>query len=204
MSSEEVLRGFAGGIICVLGDRKVLRFIENLFGRDARAIVEKLGNPLICSGEFTELYLVSDLLASAAAVLFRKNYVPYSAGLYAGRLRKRPPRFIPSANLLQLIYDALGPRRAVEVSEEGIKPFLYGNDILKKSVLKCYEPVSRSEVVGIIGSDGYVYGVGLSNLQSCKELASLSDLDEVAQNVFDIGWYLRGGTKPREKKYKID
>ncbi|MCD6084777.1 MAG: hypothetical protein J7J20_04470, partial [Desulfurococcales archaeon] len=170
MSSEKILRGFAGGILCVLGDRKVLKFIENLFGRDARAIVEKLGNPLICSGEFTQLYLVSDLLASAAAVLFRKNYVPYSAGLYAGRLRKRPPRFIPSANLLQLIYDALGPRRAIEVSEEGIKPFLYGNDILKKSVLKCYEPVSRSEVVGIIGSDGYVYGVGLSNLQSCKEL----------------------------------
>ena len=203
MPAEEGVRGAAGGIKCVLGGDRVLKLIEYLLGPDARSIAESLGTVLVCSGEFSEVYLVSNLMADAIATLFKRGYVPYSAGLYAGRLRRSRPEFIPSVSLLQIIYDSVGPRRAIEVSEEGLKPFLYGNDILRKSVTKCYEPVSRGEVVGILGSDGYVYGVGLSNVDSCSELSKLRDLDEVAKNVFDIGWYLRGGTEPRERKYKV-
>jgi ribosome biogenesis protein Nip4 len=75
--------------------------------------------------------------------------------------------------------------------------------VLRASVLECFEPLSKGEVVGIVGEDGFVYGVGLSVIDSCQEIEGLRNVDVVAENVFDVGWYLRGGTKARERKFKV-
>ena len=204
MPTKEVIKGSAGGIECIInnGD-EVLTLIDSMLGRDASKLVSRLGKVMICKGIFEEAYIISDTLTKVIKVIFSKGYIPYSAGLYIGRIRKSKPYFIPSINLLQLIYNELGLRRAIVVSDEGLKPFLYGNDILRKSVIECYEPLSKNDVVGIVGTEGYVYGIGLCTMERCNDLKRLKDLDLVARNVFDVGWYLRGGTEARERMFKV-
>jgi len=204
MPTKKVVKGSAGGIECVINNgEEVLKLIDDILGRDASKLVSRLGKVMICKGIFKEAYIISDTLTEVIKVIFSKGYIPYSAGLYIGRIRRSKPYFIPSINLLQLIYDELGLRRAIVVSDEGLKPFLYGNDILRKSIIRCYEPLKKNDVVGIVGTDGYVYGIGLCTIESCNDLRRLRDLDLVAKNVFDVGWYLRGGTETRERMFKI-
>lgn len=206
MSVKEVLRCRAGGIECVVSvdlELKVLNHISRLFGPDVSRYVSSLGRVIVCSGIFSEAYLVSSELLGVVKELFRSGYVPYSVGLYLGRLRFSRPYFIPSVNLLEVIYRRFGPRRALIVSESGIRPFLYGNDVLKASIISCYEPLSKGDVVGILGSDGYVYGVGLCMISSCSDVGRLKELEVVAKNIFDVGWYLRGGTEARERMFKV-
>ncbi len=204
MPTKKVMRGKAGGIECVIeSDNTVLELISYLLGSDASTLLSELGKIMVCKGIFSEVYIISNDLVEAIKIIFSKGYVPYSAGLYIGRIRRSRPQFVPSVNLLQLIYERLGPRRALIVSEEGLKPFLYGNDILRKSVVKCYEPLNKDEVVGIVSNDGYVYGIGLSVVEGCKDLNALNELDLVAKNIFDVGWYLRGGTEARERMLKV-
>jgi ribosome biogenesis protein Nip4 len=89
----------------------------------------------------------------------------------------------------------------VVVSDEGLKPFLYGRDVLKASVTNVYPKLRRKDIAFVVGSDGYVYGVGIS-LVDDSTINDLGRNDVVVKNVFDVGWYLRGGTEPREKKFK--
>ncbi len=159
---------------------------------------------LSCTGLFTEVYGVSEALAEVVNKVMESGRVPYSAGIYLGRLRTGRPSFIPSTQLYELVITTLGrPVRAVEISMGGIKPFLYGRDVLKLSVINCYEPLGRGEPVGILTPDGRVWGIGLSSISDCSELEGLRDLDVVARNIFDIGWYLRGGTEAKERKFKL-
>jgi len=204
MPNEEILKGSGGGISCyIIEGRNVLDVIAKLFGFEAATLLRSLGKLMICEGVFKEVYIVSGELINVIKVIFKSGRIPYSAGLYLGRLRREKPKLIPSVNTIQIIYDKLGFRRALIVREEGIKPFLYGNDIIKKSVIKCIEPLELGDIVGIVGEDNYVYGVGLSVIGSCNELNSLKDNDMVARNIFDVGWYLRGGTEVRERMFKL-
>ncbi|MEM2021507.1 MAG: hypothetical protein QXP80_04715 [Zestosphaera sp.] len=157
---------------------------------------------LVCSGDFDEVFLISGELARLVKEVLASGLTPYSAGLYVGRVRRGRPRFVPSVNLLQDLYreaDAL--INALVVSQEGVKPFLYGGDILKKSVIECHPPVERGEVVSVLDADMHVYGLGISRISGCEELGELRELDVVAVNMFDVGWYIRGEAYS-ERKYK--
>ncbi|MEM4791278.1 MAG: PUA domain-containing protein [Thermofilum sp.] len=159
---------------------------------------------MYCFGSFTEVYLVKPRLLGAIEAVLRSGRIPYFAGMYGGRLRSTRPEFIPSHVLIERIYEHLGrPIRAVKAMEQGIKVVLYGKDLLAESVASCFEPIELGEVVSVIGPDGYVYAIGLSTISSCEEIARLRKKDVVARSVFDLGWYLRGGTIPREAKYKL-
>jgi len=193
------------GIRCSFED--TAQFMEGvvarLFGEDAVKVFEGF-SLLVCRGEFAEAYLLRGEVTDLVKSLLDSGRVPYAAGLYAGRLRKSCPTFVPSVDFLSFLYSGLGGfRRALVVSERGLKPFLYGKDVLKASVLECFEPLSKGEVVGIVSEDGFVYGVGLSVIDSCREVKGLRNVDVVAENVFDVGWYLRGGTEARERKFKV-
>lgn len=190
-------------IKCSLGGEEVFEHVGRLFSSKALSALEGY-IPLYCSGGFTEVYLLKPELVEAVRRLLRGGRVPYSAGLYAGRLRAEKPRFIPSHILVEKVYRVLGtPVRAVVLAEEGLKTVLYGRDVLRASVLRCFEPVEPGEVLSVLGPDGYVYALALSRLGSCRSLEEMKPLDVVAKNVFDLGWYLRGGTKPRESKFKL-
>ncbi|MFN3268351.1 MAG: hypothetical protein ACK416_03720 [Zestosphaera sp.] len=157
---------------------------------------------LLCSNKITEVFILSEVIAEVVGRVVAQGLTPYSAGFYVGRLRKSKPRFIPSINLLQEMLREAGELiNAFVVADEGLKPFLYGGDILRKSVVGCYEPVRRGEIVAVLGTDKIVYGLGLSRVEGCEELKSMKDLEEVASNVFDVGWYIRGEARG-ERKYK--
>ena len=193
------------GIRCSFED--TAQFMEGvvarLFGGDAVKVFDGF-SLLVCRGEFAEAYLLRGEVVDLVKDLLGSGRVPYAAGLYAGRLRKSHPAFIPSVDFLSFLYSGLGGfRRALVVGERGLKPFLYGKDVLRASVIRCFEPLGRGEVVGVVGEDGFVYGVGLSAVNSCREVSGLRNVDVVAENVFDVGWYLRGGTEARERKFKV-
>lgn len=157
---------------------------------------------LLCSNRFTEVFILSEKLAKVVNEVMKYGLTPYSAGLYLGRVRKGMPHFIPSINILQEMYEETKKLvNALVVTDEGLKPFLYGGDILKKSVVECYPPVKKRDVVAVLGADMRVYGLGLSKIEGCEELEKKRDLEEVASNIFDVGWYIRGEAR-RERKYK--
>jgi ribosome biogenesis protein Nip4 len=196
-------------IRCFYGGTKVLEAIHKFFkGFLSMQEVKDLLNgytPLICEGVFMEAYLLSKDVLETVNILLQSGRVPYSAGIYVGRLRRKEPSFIPSTDFLQYVYSSLGRiLKALVIGGEGIKPFLYGKDVLKASVRKCIPPIKKSDIVSIVGEDQYVYGLGLSTIGSCDEISSLKRTDPVAINVFDVGWYLRGGTEARERKYRIE
>jgi ribosome biogenesis protein Nip4 len=193
---ERVLR-------CELSGEELHRHVERLYGKEA---LEALAGyiPLYCSGGFTEVYLLRQQLLDAVRSLMSSGRVPYYSGLYAGRLRTRRPLFIPSHLLIEKLHDRLGkPVRAFAASEQGIKVLMYGKDLLKESLVSCYEPIEVGEVVSVLGPDRRVYAIGLSEISRCSELDRLSRVQVVARTIFDLGWYLRGGTIPREPKYRV-
>lgn len=188
---------------CKLSGEELYKHIERLYGKEALGVLVGY-TPLYCSDGFTEIYLLRQPLLEAVSLLMRSGKAPYYSGLYAGRLRDKKPSFIPSHLLIEKLYNYIGrPIRAFAASEQGIKVLMYGKDLLKESVISCYEPLEVGEVVSILGTDGRVYAIGLSEISKCSELDELSRTQVVARTIFDLGWYLRGGTIPREPKYKV-
>jgi len=193
------------GLKCVFVDTAsfVREYLTPLFGSTVEEALTRRYEVLVCSGLFSEAYLLSGPVAAVARRLMRSGRVPYMAGAYVGRVRRSRPRLIPSADFLSLIYSLLGrPVRAVVVGLEGLKPFLYGRDVLRASVRGCFDPLGRGEVAGVVGEDGLVYGVGLASVNSCRELGRLGGEDVVVRNVFDVGWFVRGSSG-RERKFKV-
>ncbi len=192
-----------GKLECALGGGELFTHVARLYSESALKAIEGYA-PVYCSGLFTEVYLLREPLLEAVELMMRSGRVPYFAGLYAGRLRPAKPVYIPSHVLVERVYRHLGrPLRAVEASEAGVKAVLYGRDLLAESVSSCYEPVETGEVLSVLGPDGFVYAIGLSRISSCGEIRRLRRTDAVAKTIFDLGWYLRGGTVPREAKYRL-
>ena len=191
-------------VTCRIGGEELPRHLERLYGPRAPGALEGY-TPLYCSGGFTEVYLLRQPLVGAVEALLRAGRVPYAAGLYAGRLRPRRPLFIPSHLLVERVYGYLGGySRALQLAEAGVRSVLYGRDALRESVASCHEPLEAEDVVSILGQDGRVYAIGLSEVSGCDSLTRLGGREVVARTIFDLGWYLRGGTVPRESKYRLD
>ncbi len=175
--------------------------LTECFQADVLELMAPYNELIICSNGFSEVYLVSDKLLDVYLKLASKGRYPYCIGIYAGRLSKGI--LIPSTMLADKVFKKLGTYvNSVEVSDTGLKPFLYGKDVLKASVTRTYPRLIKGRYAFVVGRDGYVYGLGISVVDE-GELPYLRPNDVVIKNVFDAGWYLRGGTTPREKKYKL-
>lgn len=102
----------------------------------------------------------------------------------------------PYPDLLQKIYECTGEiRSAVEAGPQGVRAFLYGNDLLAASVKKIYRPFGRGDIVGVIDTeDGRVIGVGRASLdpeEILRARAAGRNTEAAVENVFDLGWFLR-------------
>ena len=180
------------------------RVREYLMNDELVKKVLKEFTPLICEANFREVYLLRERVKELVLGVFKSGRAPYSAGLYLGRLRDSRPKLIPSTTFLQHVNSILGHAyRALTVGINGLKPFLYGKDVLKASVVGCHPPIIKNDLLAVSGRDGYVYGAAISLINSCIELKSLKKTDPVALRVFDVGWFLREGKEPRERKYTI-
>ncbi|MEM0361779.1 MAG: hypothetical protein QXY36_01420 [Sulfolobales archaeon] len=200
MPSKEVVRCFE----CPedIGGR-IRSELQLLFQVDVVGLLNPYSRLLLCTALFTEAYLISDELLNTIKKLWSAGRNPYSAGIYLGRLRKRKPYLIPSTILASAVFSRLGRYvNSVVVSDSGLKPFLYGRDVLKTSVIKAYPTIVKGSPTFVLGIDGYVYGVGIATTNG-EDIGRLDESEVVVKNVFDVGWYLRGGTQPKEKKFKV-
>ena len=105
--------------------------------------------------------------------------------------------FVPSVGLFRLAKSLAGEVRgcAAVCTEQGVKAFLYGNDILVASIKRVIEPFERGLFVAVIDDvDGEVIGVGLAvvDSQQIDELRKRGAILEPAiLNVFDLGASIR-------------
>ncbi|MEM4541817.1 MAG: hypothetical protein QW159_01530 [Desulfurococcaceae archaeon] len=85
----------------------------------------------------------------------------------------------PSIPLVKEIYKRTGLRAAIVVSEEGVKAFLYGNDVLPESVIELVPP-SKGLYAVIDYYDKDVVG-----------FAKWNPKKRVYENIYDIGVFIR-------------
>jgi 60S ribosome subunit biogenesis protein NIP7 len=97
-------------------------------------------------------------------------------GPWIGVLRGRKPYLSPQ--IYEKVYSDTGEfRAAIIVSDQGVKSFLYGNDILRKSIIKEYPPLDQPVAV-IDHSDHKVIGVAHKS-------------GSIYRNIYDLGFFLR-------------
>ncbi len=102
----------------------------------------------------------------------------------------------PSPWLFEDLYRCIGKiRSAIEAAQQGVKAFLYGNDLLVASANKIYGPFRRGDIIAIIDPvDRRVIGVARAamNPEEIKRARSRGRLvDVAAKNILDLGWFLR-------------
>jgi len=107
--------------------------------------------------------------------------------------------FIPSVGLFRLVKTFIDTDSvlgcAAICGEQGVKAFLYGNDVLVASVQRIIEPFERGLPVAVIDSfDNEIIGVGIAAIDA-RELEELRARGEVLRpavlNVFDLGASIR-------------
>jgi|UniRef100_A0A7J2U022 predicted ribosome-associated RNA-binding protein Tma20 len=115
-------------------------------------------------------------------------------GILAGWMWKG--KFIPSPHLYNFIYDnyqKIGC--AVSSKPQGVRAFLYGNDLLLVSLEKVLPPIEKGKYIAVIDSEDFkAIGIGMM-LYSEDEIAELIKrgqmLTAIVKNVFDLGIHVR-------------
>lgn len=148
---------------------KLRKTVEELYGVDPSKYIPLLAN-YVCFNEFCILYSgIKHLEKISATRLFEGSWI----GVYYKKL------VVPSVTLVKHIYAEVGTKAAVVVAEQGVKAFLYGNDVLLESVLRVIPP--RKGLYAVIDSlDGEVIG-----------FAKWDPARKVYMNVYDLGMFLR-------------
>ncbi len=121
------------------------------------------------------------------------NINPIIAGIVIGWFRGE---FIPSTNLFYFAKsNGFDFGCSIIASEQGVKAFLYGNDLLLASTQGFIEPVEKGMYVAVIdSSDMMPIGIGklmIDPMDVDYLRRSGRILDVVAKNVFDLGRLLR-------------
>lgn len=116
------------------------------------------------------------------------------AGLFVGFYRRG--LFIPSTELFNAArMKGLKFGCAVAAKQQGVKAFLYGNDLLVASVERFLEPVEKGMVVAVSDSeDLFVVGVGILVLGIDEFLKAVRQgrmLEVAVKNIKDLGLLLR-------------
>lgn len=129
----------------------------------------------------TELYYVclnSNCFISSGAGKYYSLTMLYK-GTWLGVIIDNKPYLAPG--VYEEIYRDIGSyRAAIIVGEQGVKNFLYGNDILEQSIIKEYPPTDQP--VAVIDSyDGKVIGVA-KRVMGRRRLY---------RNIYDLGIFLR-------------
>ncbi len=100
----------------------------------------------------------------------------------------------PSINLYEQVFSTKGYRASIIVNEEGVKNFLYGNDIFASSIEEYYEPINYCVAV-IDYFDKRVIGIAKPvetiSLDELHKLLEEKQAIPVFKNVFDLGFFLR-------------
>lgn len=122
----------------------------------------------ICFNELCVIY-GKNLDIDTPTILYEDSWI----GLYIKNI------IVPSIPLTSKIFEKTGMKASIVVKDQGVKAFLYGNDILRESVIE------------IIPPDIGIYAVVDSSDNSIIGFARWSRVKGVYENIYDIGLFLR-------------
>lgn len=174
----------------------VINYVDKCFCREYRDYI---------LSEFEIMYIPKNDVVSRVA-LIPKDIVDYvinlsanvnvlSAGIIIGWVKKKK-KFIPSTHLFSLaIQKNFKFGCAVVAKQQGVKAFLYGNDLLVLSVEKFLHPIEKGLYVAVIDPED-MNAIGIGRLvvdpkDFNKYLSEGKVLLPVVENVFDLGALLR-------------
>ncbi len=114
----------------------------------------------------------------------------YSAGLYFGFIKKG--NFYISLEGTEFLYKQgiLSDLKRLHLTMEGEKSVLYGNNILKKTVIKTSSNLQKGDFLLIFNKLNEILAIAQSNVNN-KNLQNLKPNDVIAFNLSDKGIYLR-------------
>lgn len=171
--------------------RELIEMLLRIYSPDSmrKCIPERLSE--IC-GLFPDICLIVSTgdIHEIRGISRRAVYMGRTVGIV---IRGTP---YPYPAFLQSIYRCTGDiRAAIEAHPQGVRAFLYGNDILVASVKRIYRDFRAGDIVGVIDSeDGSVIGIGRASMtpEDLEEAISRRENTRVAvENIFDLGWFFR-------------
>ncbi|KKM78182.1 hypothetical protein LCGC14_1362560 [marine sediment metagenome] len=114
----------------------------------------------------------------------------YAAGLYFGFIKKG--KFYLSIEGAEYLYrqEYFSDFQLLQVNELGEKSILYGNNILKKMVVKTPENLKEKDFLLIFNDRKEIIAIALSHVNS-GDILKLKPKDTIAINLSDKGLYLR-------------
>ena len=114
----------------------------------------------------------------------------YTAGLYFGFIKRGD--FYFSIEGVEYLYKSgiYADFTQLNLNESGEKSFLYGNNILKKMVIKSPTNLKEKDFLIILNKFEEVIGLGLSRANN-EKIAHLKPNNIIAINLNDKGQYLR-------------
>ncbi len=149
----------------------VLNRVIRRLGMEPRSLYR---DPLwiTCFDESCMIYSRIDNGLGGVRILYSDGWI----GVY------RKDVLAPSPQLYEEIYRVKGIRAAAIVKQEGVKAFLYGNDVLSISIIEEVPPLDVPVAI-IDGSDGRVVGIGVRRIDGRGRVYYM--------NVFDLGVFIR-------------
>ncbi len=175
--------------------RSVARYFEKCFGTEAVSHIEKRYMLLHVESSQNKyhVYMFDKQLIDFIIQLSTITRVR-GAGLLIGWLRGE--NFVPSTQLFNYIHST-GFRMgcAAIAKTQGVKAFLYGNDLLLASLDRIIEPAERGWYVAVLDpEDMLAVGIGrllISPHQIPELIREGRMLIPVVKNVFDLGLTVR-------------
>ncbi len=170
-------------------------FLKNNWYLDLeRLFRQKTNNSLliyIFEGYFNEVYGVKPSFKYIIDKLQKRGKHPYALGLHMGRFRRN--KFIPSLELGYMV--SRSTNACVIVNTEGEKNFLYGKDLLIKSIIDVKSPIQKGQIVILLNREEEYIGLGkaLESITKKNNRIITKQTGFIIKNIVDLGWYLRRG-----------
>ncbi len=168
MSSEKKTLKLKTGTVSKSTSEKIAKLLSELYGVNPSRYLPSVLN-YTCFNENLCIIYGSKLGLVNLKVLYENSWI----AVYTKK------RLVPSINIVRSIYSDQGVKAAIIVKEQGVKAFLYGNDILLESVLQVVPPVKKLFAV-IDSADNEVIG-----------FAAWNPRRRIYENIYDAGLFLR-------------
>jgi len=167
---------------------KTSREILTIFERTNR-ILFILFNNLGLKINFPLIFLVPDYLSKTINKL-ESNKMIISAGIYFGFIKKNVFRLSLEGAEFLLNLHFFSEKHLATVNNDGEKAILYGNQILRKMIVKISNKVKKNDFILVFNQSNELICIARSQV-NFEDIRNLKNNEIIAFNLIDKGYYLR-------------